>query len=210
MSSATTTSPSPVHHPPSVSPALSKGKVGMIAFLTTEVAFFGTLITTYITYIGADQQPRGMGGPTPDEVFTMPLVLASTVCLLSSSVTIHLAGNAAHHRDVAGFRSWWLATIGLGALFIVGTMYEWHDLIFTHQLTPWRNLFGSTYFTLVGFHALHVTIGLIIMSMLFIFAEARSKLPDNHPLDTELVSWYWHFVDGVWIVVFTVVYLVSR
>jgi cytochrome c oxidase subunit 3/cytochrome o ubiquinol oxidase subunit 3 len=94
-------------------------------------------------------------------------------------------------------------------LFLFGTAVEWHDLIFDHGLTPWRNAFGTTYFTLVGFHALHVTIGLFIMLLVLRLAFTTFR-PAMWPLNPELVSWYWHFVDGVWVVVFTVVYLVGR
>jgi cytochrome c oxidase subunit 3 len=186
-----------------------KGKAGMASFLITEVAFFSTLIMAYVTYIGADYRPGGVGGPKPSDVFSMELVLISTFCLLSSSATIHLAHLAEKRNHVGGFRIWWGLTIGLGAIFLVGTGIEWHDLIVNHRLKPWTNLFGSTYFTLVGFHAFHVTIGLVVMSMLLGFSLVRG-LPARQPLDTELVSWYWHFVDGVWVAVFTVVYLVSR
>lgn len=194
-----------------------KGKVGMIAFLVTEVAFFSTLVVAYITYIGASTS-----GPTPKEVFKMPLVLASTICLLSSSVTIHLAGNALRKGDPRAFRGWWIGTIALGALFLLGTGVEWHDLIWNWRLLPRTNLFGTTYFTLVGFHAFHVTIGLLVMSMLLGFTLISPSLPegggegrgeggpDDRPLNVELVSWYWHFVDGVWVVVFTVVYVIGR
>jgi cytochrome c oxidase subunit 3/cytochrome o ubiquinol oxidase subunit 3 len=186
-----------------------KGKVGMISFLLTEVAFFSTLIMAYVTYIGADYRTNGVRGPTPVQVFSMGLVLVSTVCLLSSSVTIHMAGLAEHRNQVGAFRLWWGLTIGLGILFLIGTGIEWHDLIVHHRLLPWTNLFGTTYFTLVGFHAFHVTIGIVIMTMLLGFSLVQG-LPARQPLHTELVSWYWHFVDAVWIAVFTVVYLVSR
>jgi len=192
------------HHAQAAHP-LDKGKVGMIAFLTTEVAFFSTLIVVYITYIG-----KSRSGPTPDEVFSIPLVLASTFCLLSSSATIHMAGLAVGKGDLRAFHGWWVGTIALGALFLVGTGVEWHDLIDNWKLYPRTNLFGSTYFTLVGFHAFHVTIGLLVMTMLLIFALVRTGLPDNRPLSVELVSWYWHFVDGVWVVVFSVVYVIGR
>lgn len=181
----------------------------MASFLLTEVAFFSTLIMAYVTYIGADHKPGGVGGPTPSEVFSMELVLISTACLLSSSFTVHLAGLAHHRGHLGAFRTWWSITIGLGVIFLIGTGVEWHDLIVNHGLKPWSNLFGSTYFTLVGFHAFHVTLGLLLMLMLLGFS-LTGGLPIRRPLDTELVSWYWHFVDGVWVVVFTVVYLVSR
>jgi cytochrome c oxidase subunit 3/cytochrome o ubiquinol oxidase subunit 3 len=187
----------------------------MASFLITEVAFFSTLIMAYVTYIGADQRPGGSGGPTPAEVFSMELVLVSTFCLLSSSVTIHLASIAEQRNHVSAFRIWWGLTIALGAIFLVGTGIEWYDLLFNPSgrpsgtLRPWTNLFGTTYFTLVGFHAFHVTVGLVVLSMLLAFSVYRG-LPMKQPLDTELVSWYWHFVDGVWVVVFSVVYLVSR
>lgn len=181
----------------------------MASFLITEVAFFSTLIMAYITYIGADYRDGKQVGPKPSEVFSMELVLVSTFCLLSSSVTIHLASLAEQRKHVQAFRTWWGVTIGLGAIFLIGTGIEWYDLIVNHRLKPWTNLFGTTYFTLVGFHAFHVTVGLVVLSMLLGFSIYRG-LPARQPLDTELVSWYWHFVDGVWVAVFTVVYLVSR
>jgi cytochrome c oxidase subunit 3/cytochrome o ubiquinol oxidase subunit 3 len=195
---------SPVLAPLAHAQEMETGKAGMIAFLITEVAFFSTLIVTYITYIGQSRI-----GPFPNEVFNMTQVLLATACLLSSSVTIHFAGAALARNSLGGFRALWLTTIILGALFLVGTAIEWHDLIFRHNLTPARNLFGTTYFTLVGFHALHVTIGVI--TMLVVFGLAMSSLrPTEWPLNPELVSWYWHFVDIVWVVVFTVVYLVDQ
>jgi len=180
------------------------GKVGMIAFLTTEVAFFGTLIVTYITYIG-----KSHIGPYPADAFKMWQVVLSTACLLSSSFTVHLATKALYQGAIVHFRRWWMITMALGLLFLFGTAIEWHDLIFKQGLTPARNVFGTTYFTLVGFHALHVSIGLFIMSLVLGMAF---RVPRHHdwPLNAELVSWYWHFVDAVWVVVFTVVYLIGR
>jgi cytochrome c oxidase subunit III len=183
---------------------LETGKVGMVCFLVTEAAFFSTLVVTYLIFLGKD-----VSGPTPAQVFYMPMVLASSICLFSSSFTVHMAGRALHQGVRSTFIGWWAVTIVLGMLFLTGTGFEWHDLIFNYGLTPARNLFGTTYFTLVGFHALHVTIGLIIMLIALGFALA-GQLPRRHPLNGELVSWYWHFVDGVWVVVFTVVYLVGR
>jgi cytochrome c oxidase subunit 3/cytochrome o ubiquinol oxidase subunit 3 len=195
---------SPVVAPLADAHALETGQVGMIAFLVTEVAFFSTLIVTYLIYIG-----KSRIGPYPQDVFDMNQVWIATLCLWSSSLTVHFATRALGRGSVGGFRLWWLGTILLGVLFLIGTGIEWHDLIFKWGLTPARNLFGTTYFTLVGFHALHVTIGLLIMLM--VFSLTLSALPPTHwPLNPELVSWYWHFVDVVWVVVFIVVYFVGR
>jgi cytochrome c oxidase subunit 3/cytochrome o ubiquinol oxidase subunit 3 len=128
--------------------------------------------------------------------------------LLSSSATIHFAERALRRRGEGGFRLWWTATIMLGIVFLAGTAYEWRDLI-AHGLTMQRNLFGTTYYTLVGFHGAHVTAGVIAMLIMLALA-LRGQVTAANPHGVELVSWYWHFVDGVWIVVFTVVYLVGR
>jgi cytochrome c oxidase subunit 3/cytochrome o ubiquinol oxidase subunit 3 len=109
---------------------------------------------------------------------------------------------------VPEFRKWWAATIGLGLLFLLGTGYEWFELITEHQLTIDRNLFGSTFYTLVGFHGLHVTIGLVVMTLVFLLRLGPARRTSDE--DVELVSWYWHFVDAVWVVVFSVVYLFGR
>jgi cytochrome c oxidase subunit III len=180
-------------------------KVGMLAFLLSEVAFFSTLITTYIVFLRQTKE----GTPSPAEVFHLPLVLAGTACLLSSSVTIHLAEKAMRRGNRTAFLCWWGLTIALGATFLACTGKEWHELIYTYGLTISRNLFGSTYFTLVGFHALHVTVGLILLSTIFFLTWRRGFLEHGH-LGAEVISWYWHFVDGVWIVVFTLVYLIGR
>jgi cytochrome c oxidase subunit III len=183
----------------------SPAKVGMLAFLLSEVAFFSTLITTYIVFL----RETKTGVPSPREVFHLPLVLAGTACLLSSSVTVHLAERAFGRGRRSAFLGWWLMTIVLGVTFLICTGKEWHELIFKDGLTISRNLFGSTYFTLVGFHALHVTIGLVILSSVLLLAW-RKRLAEQHHETVEIVSWYWHFVDGVWIVVFSLVYLIGR
>jgi cytochrome c oxidase subunit 3/cytochrome o ubiquinol oxidase subunit 3 len=182
-------------------PQLTAAQWGMLAFLLSEVALFSTLIVTYLTFMGQDRV-----GPTPREALSLPLALATTICLLSSSVTIHLA---CEKVGSTAFALWWSLTIALGIVFLVGTGYEWHELIEKHHLTINRNLFGTTYYTLVGFHALHVTIGVICMTGVLIFEKVYKFRALNHA-PAKLVSWYWHFVDVVWIVVFTVVYLVSR
>jgi len=176
---------------------------GMLAFLFSEVAFFSTLIVAYITFLHADQS-----GPTP-AVLSLPLVIGTTICLLSSSGTIHVAEGRLRAGAKGMFLCWWLATIVLGVLFLAGTAYEWHRLITHDGLTISRNLFGTTFYTLVGFHALHVTGGVIAMSIVLLLG-LRGRISAKNPLGAEMVSWYWHFVDGVWVVVFTVVYLVGR
>jgi cytochrome c oxidase subunit 3/cytochrome o ubiquinol oxidase subunit 3 len=180
-------------------------RVGMITFLASEVAFFGTLIMAYVFFLRQTSQ----GDPNPSQVFHLPLVLAASVCLFLSSATIYLAERSLVRNAVRSFLGWWGLTIGLGASFLIGTALEWRELIFTRGLTMSRNLFGTTYFTLVGFHALHVTIGVIVMAVVLGLAWRRHITARNHE-SVEAVSWYWHFVDGVWVVVFTLVYVVGR
>src|SRR5947199_6187221 len=120
-----------------------------------------------------------------------------------------MAEKALRRGGQGGFILWWLATIALGVVFLLGTAYEWNGLIVRHQLTISRNLFGTTYYTLVGLHALHVTGGVTIMGIVLGLALARQVTSANRA-GVGLVAWYWHFVDVVWVVVFTVVYLVGR
>ncbi len=178
-------------------------KLGMACFLCSESAFFITLLVAYALYLGKDTV-----GPTPAEALSMPLVIVNTVMLLSSSGTIMLAMK--HYRDgrYGQFRVFLAITILLGAAFVIGTAFEWKDLIEAKHLTISRNLFGTTFYTLVGFHAAHVTIGLILMSIL-LGIQTAGHLSKESPA-AELISWYWHFVDGVWVVVFTLVYLIGR
>jgi len=177
----------------------------MVTFLASEVAFFGTLIMAYVYFL----RQTTHGEPNPSQVFRMPLVLTASLCLFSSSATIWMAERALARDALRAFLRWWGLTIGLGAAFLVGTALEWNELISTWGLTMSRNLFGTTYFTLVGFHALHVTIGVIVMSVVLGLAWRRHITPRSHD-SVEAVSWYWHFVDGVWVVVFTLVYVVGR
>ena len=177
----------------------------MIAFLGSEAAFFGTLMMAYVYFLRQTIQ----GEPNPGQVFRLPMVLAASACLFSSSATIYVAEKALRRNSQQAFLGWWGLTIVLGVLFLLGTMLEWKDLIGKWGLTISRNLFGTTYFTLVGFHALHVTIGVIAMSIVFGLARRR-QITQRNETGVEVVSWYWHFVDGVWVVVFTLVYVVGR
>jgi cytochrome c oxidase subunit 3 len=185
--------------------ALSPAKSGMIAFLASEVSFFGTLIMTYVYFLSQTLA----GNPKPSEVFYLPTVLAASVCLFSSSATIHLAETAIRRDRQKAFLLLWGLTIVLGVLFLLGTMWEWSELIGKWDLTISRNLFGSSYFTLVGFHALHVTIGVVVMSIIFGLG-LKGQITVSNQTTVEVVSWYWHFVDAVWLLVFILVYLAGR
>ena len=176
---------------------------GMLTFLLSEVAFFSTLIVAYVAFLGVPQS-----GPTP-AVLSLSLVIFTTICLLSSSGTIHLAEKHLRSGAQRAFVLWLTATIALGVIFLLGTAYEWYGLITRDGLTISRNLFGTTYYTLVGFHALHVSAGVIAM-LIVLSLGLRGAVTKKNRLGVELVSWYWHFVDGVWIVVFSLVYLFGR
>ena len=183
---------------------LTPAQWGMIAFLVSEVAFFGTLIVVYLAMLGGDRV-----GPTPAEALSLPLVIGTTAVLLSSSGTIHVAERRLRVGSRRAFLLWWALTIGLGVAFLVGTGFEWRELITRHKLTISRNLFGTGYYTVVGFHACHVTAG--VVAMLAVFGLAlRRRVTTEHRTGAELVTWYWHFVDVVWVVVFTVIYVVGR
>jgi len=179
-------------------------KMGMITFFVSEMAFFGTLVMAYLVYLG-----KSATGPTPSEALSLPLVIGTTICLLSSSLTVHLAEKFLHSGNTFAFKVLWIWTILLGTLFLLGTAYEWYGLIWEHGLTISRNLFGTTFFTLVGFHAAHVTVGVLLLILMLVLFQ-RQRIVGTNPIGIQLVSWYWHFVDGVWIVVFTVVYLIGR
>jgi cytochrome c oxidase subunit 3/cytochrome o ubiquinol oxidase subunit 3 len=177
----------------------------MLTFLVSEAAFFSTLVVTYLVFLRQTMKST----PSPSEVFHMPMVIGSTVCLLSSSLTVHLADGAIRRGAVRACIGLWALTIALGCAFLAGTGMEWADLIGKWGLTISRNMFGSAYFTLVGFHALHVSIGLVSM-LIVLSLLLRGRVSAANPLPVEVLSWYWHFVDGVWVVVFTVVYIVGR
>jgi cytochrome c oxidase subunit 3 len=179
-----------------------RGRVGMIGLIVAETSLFSVFVVAYLFYIG-----KSLNGPYPAEVLEPPIV--NTACLLSSSVTIALALRALRRGDSRRSGAWFVLTALLGAAFLAGTAREWHGLIIGHGLTISTNLFGTTFYSLVGLHASHVTIGLVILTLLSVLAF-RGALAGAHVEHAELASWYWHFVDAVWIVVFTVVYIVGR
>ena len=163
---------------------------------------FTIFIVAYLFYVGAS-----VSGPTPNDVLHAPIFF--TICLLSSSATIQVAVRFWQRGMMVPFARWWLATIGLAVVFLAGTALEWRRLIYHDRLTIATNLFGTTYYSLVGLHALHVTIGLLCMSVVAALA-LRGYVRAEHSGRGEVLSLYWHFVDGVWVVVFTVVYIIGR
>jgi cytochrome c oxidase subunit 3/cytochrome o ubiquinol oxidase subunit 3 len=179
-----------------------RGRVGMACMILAESCLFAIFVAAYVFYIG-----KSLTGPYPQDVLDLPVV--ATIALLSSSLTITLAMRALRAGSRGGFALWWGLTIALGGFFLAATALEWRGLIYDHHLTIWSNLFGTTYYSLVGFHAGHVTVGLLLLSLVLWFG-LRGALGPQHHERVEVLSWYWHFVDVVWIVVFTVVYVVGR
>jgi cytochrome c oxidase subunit 3 len=180
----------------------SRGRVGMFSLIAAESAIFTIFVVAYIFYLG-----KSVSGPTPADVLELPIF--STICLLSSSLTIHLAVRALRQAKVGAFGLWWFLTLTLGAIFLVSTGREWHHLIYEKGLTVSTNLFGTTYYSLVGLHAFHVTVGLLAIALTMILTLLRKVKPE-HSERAEVFSLYWHFVDGVWVIVFTVVYVIGR
>jgi len=179
-----------------------RGKVAMAALIIAESAIFTIFVVAYLFYVG-----KSLTGPTPREVLDTPVFY--TICLLSSSITVHLAGTFLERRKQRAFLSLWLLTFVLGGLFLFGTAREWHRLIYEKGLTISTNLFGTTYYSLVGLHAFHVSAGLVMLLIVLIFGLA-GRVNRDQSGRIEVLSMYWHFVDGVWVVVFTVVYILGR
>jgi cytochrome c oxidase subunit III len=181
---------------------LSRGRAGMIGLIIAEASLLAIFVVAYLFYLG-----KSLHGPYPKDVLEVPIL--NTLCLLASSVTVGLAVRALRqgHRRWVG--TWLPVTVLLGIAFLAGTAKEWYGLIVDHSLWISTNLFGTTFYSLVGFHAFHVTIGVIMLTLLTVFAWSGTLQPADAER-AELVSWYWHFVDAVWIVVFTVVYLLGR
>jgi len=180
----------------------SRAKVGMAGLIIAESAIFTIFVVAYLFYLG-----KSIAGPTPREVLETPIFY--TACLLSSSLTIHFAAKSLAKGIAFAFLGLWLLTIALGGLFLYGTAQEWHRLIYEHGLTISTNLFGTTYYSLVGLHAFHVTAGLVMLGVVAVFGLA-GRIGMKQAGHIEVLSMYWHFVDVVWVVVFTVVYVLGR
>jgi heme/copper-type cytochrome/quinol oxidase subunit 3 len=187
-------------HPPT-STGLPHVKLAMWLFLASECLLFGALITTYILYRGSSQV-----GPYPHDVFDIPYTSVSSFVLLASSLTMVLALSAAQRADFGRMRLWLLTTAMLGMAFVGGQVYEFTTFV-KEGLTLKTNLFGTTFFVLTGFHGVHVTVGILMLLSLVGFS-LTDKLPDDAAFPVEMVGLYWHFVDIVWIIIFTVVYLI--
>jgi cytochrome c oxidase subunit 3/cytochrome o ubiquinol oxidase subunit 3 len=190
------------HPPPSA--GVNSRKMLMWLFLTSDCMLFGSLIATYMSYRNhsiALQTP-----PYPNEIFDIPYTSVSAFVLLMSSLTMVLALSAIHKGNHRGLRIWLLATALLGSIFVGGQLFEFTS--FAHEgLTLYSNTFGSSFFVLTGFHGTHVTIGVLWLLSL-VFVSLRGGIPPSHALDVEIAGLYWHFVDIVWIVIFTLVYLI--
>jgi cytochrome c oxidase subunit III len=173
----------------------------MYCLIAAEAALFVILVVAYLFYVG-----KSVTGPTP-AILSLPIFIS--VCLLSSSLSIHSAVAALRKGKTVAFLLWWLLTIALGAIFLGGTAREWHHLIYEEGLRINTNLFGTTYYTLVGLHALHVSVGLLLLGTVALFALFQ-RVRQEHAGKVDVLSLYWHFVDAVWVVVFTVVYVIGR
>lgn len=180
---------------------LSNNKLAMWLFLASECLLFGGLIATYMLYRG-----RHSGGPGPSQVYDIPFTSVSTFVLLMSSLTMVLAVNAAQARDDRNTRIWLIVTAMLGATFVGGQVYEF-TTFYNEGLGFTTSLFSSSLYTLTGFHGVHVSVG-VIMLLATAGILSRAKVPGDKAEVVELVGLYWHFVDVVWIVIFTLVYLI--
>jgi cytochrome c oxidase subunit 3/cytochrome o ubiquinol oxidase subunit 3 len=180
---------------------ISNNKLAMWLFLGSECLLFGGLISTYMLYRG-----RHSGSLGPDQIYDIPFTSVSSFVLLMSSLTMVLAVSAISRRDVRNAKLWLVITALLGATFVGGQAYEFTSF-YREGLGFTTSLFASSFYTLTGFHGVHVTVG-IIMLLSLVNMISKEKVPGDPPEVVELVGLYWHFVDIVWIVIFTLVYLI--
>ena len=180
----------------------ARGRVAMVSLIIGESAIFTIFVVAYLFYLG-----KSITGPTPAQVLEIPWL--NSICLLSSSLTIWRSEHAVTSGKIGRFKAWWMATIFLGVIFLAGTATEWRKLIYHDGLTIHTNLFGTTFYSLVGLHATHVVVGLVMLTLVLVIALA-GKLTAEHAERVKVLALYWHFVDAVWVVVFTVVYIIGR
>jgi cytochrome c oxidase subunit 3/cytochrome o ubiquinol oxidase subunit 3 len=180
----------------------SRGRVAMFCLIIGESAIFTIFVVAYIFYIG-----KSLYGPTPKQVLEIPVF--GTICLLSSSLVIWLSERALERNKIKLFGALWALTLALGVIFLVDTGLEWRTLIYEKGLTISTNLFGTTFYSLVGLHASHVLFGIVGLTTVLIFT-LLGKVREEHSERIQVLALYWHFVDAVWVVVFTVVYILGR
>jgi len=179
-----------------------KGHVGMLCLIAAESAIFSIFVVAYLYYAG-----KSVTGPYPNEVLHTPIF--NSICLFSSSFTIVMAERAMKRNQIRLFGTWWLFTIVLGVIFILGTAREWYGLIYQDGLTIRTNLFGTTFYSLVGLHAFHVIVGLTGLTIIMIFT-VLGYVTHEHEYRIGVFAMYWHFVDAVWVVVLSVVYVIAK
>ncbi len=185
---------------------VTNAKLGFWMFLASEALFFGAFISTYFLYRGRDE--LFLGGPTPQELYDIPFTSCTSFILLMSSLTMVLALASIQRGDHRRFRIWILATALFGATFIGGQVFEFTEF-YREGLSLSSNLFGSTFFTLTGLHGAHVTVGIVWLLSLY-SRSMQGKLSSEHSEAVEIAGLYWHFVDIVWIFIFTAIYLVPH
>ena len=178
-----------------------RARVGVVCLIATEFALFTIYLVAYAFYIG-----KSLTGPTPSQVLELPIW--PTICLLTSSITVGMAARALKSDQLRKFKVWTAVTILLGLEFLRQTALEWRHLIVDWHLTITTNLFGTTFYSLVGLHASHVVLGLTLLSLTLVLGLKGSMYGQARRF--ELLAWYWHFVDAVWVAVFTVVYVSGR
>ncbi len=194
----------PVHHDEHESTGIANTKLGMWIFLSSEFLFFGALISNYLIYGN-----RAFEGTVPREVYDIPFTSVSSFVLLMSSLTMVLAHHALSVGDQNGTKTWLLATALLGAVFLGGQVFEFTEFITIQDMTLTTNPAASAFFVLTGFHGVHVAIGVLMLLSLFGISRRQGGLSEKQGMNLELVGLYWHFVDIIWIVIFTLVYLLS-
>ena len=186
------------HH---TSTGLSNNKLAMWLFLGSECLLFGGLISTYLLYRG-----RHTGESGPDQLWDIPFTSASSFVLLMSSLTMVLAVTAAKRKDDRNTNLWLSVTALLGSLFVAGQVYEF-TTFYNEGLGYTTSLFSSSFYTLTGFHGVHVSVG-VIMLLAVVGMILKNRVPGDKAEVVEMVGLYWHFVDIVWILIFTLVYLI--
>jgi heme/copper-type cytochrome/quinol oxidase subunit 3 len=195
----------PVAHEEHESTGIETRKLGMWVFLSSEFLFFGALIANYLLY----STRAGFDGIYPAEIYDIPFTSVSSFVLLMSSLTMVLAHNAISRGDQNGTRTWLFATAALGSVFLGGQVFEFTEFVVDYGMTLSTNPAASAFYLLTGFHGVHVALGVIMLLSLWGISRRRGGLSEKQGLNLELVGLYWHFVDIIWIVIFTVVYLIS-